>query len=67
MSLTGIFFFICLLLIGHLSWVFAGGYAVSVNLTNFLAHRQKRGLIFNNGGAAKVNILRMPLQAVFHA
>lgn len=52
MILRGIFI-IYFVLFSHLSWSFAG-YGVGRNLTNFFKHRQKRGLIFNNGGATKV-------------
>ncbi|KAM7357147.1 uncharacterized protein ACRADG_002639 [Cochliomyia hominivorax] len=47
------FCFISFLAFNHFSRVFAGYDVVGKNLTNFLKHRGKRGLIFNNGGAAK--------------
>lgn len=37
----------------QLSFV-AAGFGTSVNLTEFRTHRQKRGLIFTNGGTIKV-------------
>lgn len=37
--------------------VVAAGIGASVNLTEFRRHRQRRGLIFTNGGSIKVENL----------
>lgn len=41
----------------QLSFV-AGGFGTSVNLTEFRSYRQKRGLIYTNGGTLKVIMMK---------